>query len=104
MSNLILPRPVVTEDTKIIKDDDQLAMDTNHHLKRALDVACPQGYFPVGVGAFLMYKSKVVNDDYAFVCATPIGGASEGMCDIGWKRLRSALMRTFGRSEPRRVK
>lgn len=104
MNNLILPKPEVTENTTVIQDSEQMALDVNHYIKRSGDAGAVPGYFYVGSACFHMYKSKIVADDYNFMCATPIGAASEGMCDIGWKRLRSALMRTFGRAEPKRRK
>jgi hypothetical protein len=103
MSDLILPfqKPTMTENTEYVKDDTQLAMDTNHYLKRSGEAAMPHDHFYVGSAAFHIYKHKNMQDSFAFICATPIGAASEGMCDVGWKRLRSALMRSFGRAEPR---
>ena len=41
---------------------------------------------------------------YFVACQTDVAEVSEGHADIGWKQLRSAMMKSYGREEPKKVK
>lgn len=93
-----------TEETTTLTAEDPKTKGAYALLRQSGDVAKPSGFEYVGSAAFHMYKSETIVGEYVFMSVTPVGDATEGMCDVAWKRLRDALMNKFQRAAPRKRK
>lgn len=76
---------------------------TRDLMRKAGDFQAPIGSKYLG-SAVVHYYSKDGMDEesksYFSVCQCDVRKVDEGHADMGWKMLKSALMKAYGRSEP----
>lgn len=80
------------------------AQAAQRHMAQAGEVFCPFGFTYMG-SATVHYYSKVIdggeNPEFSHACQVNLGNTIEGHADLGWKSLQAALMKAYGREEPR---
>lgn len=94
--------PKTIESMEVIDQEDSRSQEAYALLRRSGDKCKPLGMEYVGSAAFHMYKDKhdgLLPPSYVFVTLSPIGEATEGMCIMGFKRLKSRIYQFFGRKE-----
>lgn len=64
----------------------------------------PIGIDHIGSATVHYYAKKIDSGEapvYVVVCQTDVRRVNEGHADLGWKSLKNALMKAFGRPEPK---
>lgn len=89
----------ISRETRSAQADAQIER-ANHKIREAGKELAPFGCHYLGSACFHVYRDDVGNA-WRFACQPLIGQAPEEAADFGWKELRKALMRFFGRPEPR---
>lgn len=77
---------------------------TKDLMEKAGQFHCPDGAAYLGSAVIHYYARQGLgaNDkEYFVTCQTDVSRVSEGHADIGWKQLKSAFLKSFGRSEPK---
>lgn len=69
-------------------------------VKKAGELVAPPGTSYIGSACFHIYGHQT-GEAWSFVSQPLTGTAPEHVADYGWKELRKALMRFYGRPEPR---
>lgn len=69
-------------------------------VRQAGEVVAPLGTNYLGTACVHFYSHQV-GESWSFVCQPLAGKTPEHVADYGWKELRKALMRFYGRPEPR---
>ena len=93
----------VSTEVEILKQGDERVERTNHWLRRAGEACTPAGYEYIGSAAVHYYKNRFQERNFSTACQTLVSNVEEGFCDVGWKKLREALMSAFGREEKKRT-
>jgi hypothetical protein len=95
-------RATVIEEDRDPRTEESLQAKTL--LRNAARLHQPLGSDYLG-SAVVHYFSKpgLMESDktYFFVCGTSVTEIEEGVADLGWKTLRTALMKAYGREEPK---
>jgi hypothetical protein len=91
---------------EVTEEDRDTTTEEAKHVKklvaRAGKMLCPMGSEYLGSGAVHYYsKAGVSGPQYFIACQTDINKVVEGHADMGWKQLKSAFMKAYGRTEPK---
>lgn len=91
---------VIEEDRETQSEDARHAMAL---INSAGDVFKPIGSKHLGTAVIHYYSmgEDGLEPKYFVVCQTSVGNVTEHHADLGWKQLRSSLMKAYGRSEPK---
>lgn len=73
-------------------------------VRKAGELHCPTGAKLIGAAAVFYYsdQSFVLRPQFFSACQTDVGDVVENHADLGWKALQSALMKSYGRNDPKR--
>lgn len=92
---------------EIIEEERNPHSDSAHHaqslMEKAGEIYRPFNHKYLGSATIHFYsdESNLTNPQHAVICQTHIKKVSEHHADFGWKQLKSAFMKTFGRAEPK---
>jgi hypothetical protein len=92
---------VVEEDRNA---NDEMAHYSRDLMRKAGAFHAPIGTDYLGSAVVHYYTKQGLNEstkEFFAVCQTDVTRVSEGHGDIGWKQLKAALMKSYGRSEPK---
>lgn len=76
-------------------------------MEEAAKLFCPIGAKYTGAASVFYYTHPSLtegSEQFSYACLVDVKQASEQVCDIGWKGLRTALMKCFGREVPKTVR
>lgn len=91
----------VTEETRNAQSLD--AQYARSLVAQAGKMFTPLGSIYLGSACVHYYESAptMMNRQYFTACQTDVSVVEEQHADLGWKNLKSALMKAFGRKEPK---
>ena len=95
----------VTEETRSTRSLE--AQHGQRLMAQAGELYCPLGFRYLGSAAVHYYSKEIdggENPSFVHVCQTNVSKVNENHADLGWKALQAALMRSYGRAEPRKVR
>jgi hypothetical protein len=96
-------RAEVFEEDKSTKSVD--AVHAKELLNRAGTLHKPLGAKYLGYAIVHYYETENAlmpsQKTYFVACHTDVAKVNEGHADIGWKQLKSALMKSYGRDDPK---
>lgn len=91
-------REVAVHDEFVRPQDDPKAEHANHLIRSAGDSLRRGGYRYLGSGVVHYYDSLLAPNEFIAIKQTPgLERVPEGFADVGWKQLRSVMMRVYGR-------
>ena len=75
-------------------------------VERAGKMFTPEGAKYLGSATIHYYSKEQIasNPSYFHLCQVHIGPVVEQHADLGWKELKSVMMKTYGRNDPKEVK
>lgn len=79
-----------------------IAIHTKNLVAQAGAMQTPTGAEYLGSAVVHYYSKKELFADNFFVaCQVDVKKVAEGHADVGWKQLKSAFMKAYGRAEPK---
>lgn len=91
---------VIEEDREVESERARYSMDL---VQRAGEVFKPVGADYLGTAVIHYYSLEhlATNPQFFVACQTALKNVAEHHADLGWKQLQSALMKVYGRKEPK---
>ena len=92
---------IIEEDRNAQSEDARYGREL---VAQAGDLFKPEGFELKGTATVFYYEKPTLTklgQEFVYACQTDVSKVNENVADIGWKGLKNALMKAFGREQPK---